>query len=218
MASENARFSRIVVVGASGQLGTDLMDALAPWNPVGLTHADISIEDDASVTAALERYNPDLLINTAAFHNVQVCEYEPLRALEVNGVAVGALARACEERQCAVATFSTDYVFDGTKDQPYGENDKPRPIQAYGLSKLAASCLSKQRARVTFLSHERSFRPVRQQIEGLDLHRPHSAGGRRGKNLERRQRHDVLAVVHPRCRGNRSRSRRARRLWFVPRR
>ncbi len=151
MASESARFSRIVVVGASGQLGTDLMDALAPWNPVGLTHADISIEDDASVTAALERYNPDLLINTAAFHNVQVCEYEPLRALEVNGVAVGALARACEERQCAFATFSTDYVFDGTKDEPYGENDKPRPIQAYGLSKLAGELLVKAASSRYFL-------------------------------------------------------------------
>ncbi|MBV8688705.1 MAG: dTDP-4-dehydrorhamnose reductase [Candidatus Eremiobacteraeota bacterium] len=132
-----------MIIGTSGQLGTDLMDAFADCDPVGLTHEQISIEDAASVGAALGRHRPDLVINTAAFHNVPVCEQEPQRALEVNAVAVGELARACEERQCAFATFSTDYVFDGLKGAPYTEADAPRPINAYGLSKLAGELLVK---------------------------------------------------------------------------
>ncbi|MBV8726918.1 MAG: dTDP-4-dehydrorhamnose reductase [Candidatus Eremiobacteraeota bacterium] len=139
--SGKARFSRPLIIGASGQLGTDLLEAFADLHPVGLAHADIAIEDPASVAAALDRCRPDLVINTAAFHNVQVCEHEPMRALEINGVAVGGLARACAERECAFATFSTDYVFDGQKDGPYVERDKPRPINAYGLSKLAGELL-----------------------------------------------------------------------------
>ena len=151
MASSSARFARIMVVGAGGQLGTDLLQALADWNPVGLTHAEISIEDPRSVRAALDVHRPDLVINTAAFHNVPVCEHEPMRALEINAVGVGALARACAERDCVFATFSTDYVFDGLKGAPYIEDDKPRPINAYGLSKLAGELIVQSVAAQHFI-------------------------------------------------------------------
>ena len=143
MSSKSAPFKRVVIVGASGQLGTDLMSVFRDRAPVGLRHEDVAIEDPASVSAALDAHRPDLLINTAAFHNVQVCEYEPQRALEINAIGVGALARACAERQCVFATFSTDYVFDGAKGEPYVEADKPHPINAYGLSKLAGELLVK---------------------------------------------------------------------------
>ena len=141
--ASTARFSHPMIVGASGQLGTDLMDAFADLNPVGLRHSEIAIENPRSVAEALDTHRPDLVINTAAFHNVQVCEHEPVRALEINTVAVGALARACAQRECSFATFSTDYVFDGDKDAPYVEDDKPRPINSYGLSKLGGELLVK---------------------------------------------------------------------------
>jgi len=142
MATELAqRFARILIVGASGQLGTDLMDAFEDVQPIGLGHAEIAIENPQSVAAALDRYRPALVLNTAAFHNVQICEQQPRAALLVNALGVGALARASAQRACAVATFSTDYVFDGQKGAPYTEDDEPRPINAYGLSKLAGELL-----------------------------------------------------------------------------
>jgi len=139
--SAPARFARVMIVGASGQLGTDLLEVFSDRRPVGLTHAEIFIENPESVAGALELHRPELVLNTAAFHNVQVCEREPRRALQVNAAGVGGFARACAQRGCAFGTFSTDYVFDGQKGAPYVEEDEPRPINAYGLSKLAGELL-----------------------------------------------------------------------------
>ncbi|MBV8244522.1 MAG: dTDP-4-dehydrorhamnose reductase [Candidatus Eremiobacteraeota bacterium] len=137
------RFSRVLVIGATGQLGSAILEAFRGAQTVGLGHAEIEIEDPKSVAAALDEHRPDLVISTAAFHNVPRCEREPVRALEVNAIAVDGLARACETREAAFATFSSDYVFDGEKGAPYDETDAPHPLSAYGLSKLAGELLTR---------------------------------------------------------------------------
>lgn len=136
------QFSRPAVIGATGQLGHDLLAAFAGEGPVGLGHADVSIEDRASVEAALDRANPDLVLNTAAFHNVPLCETHQSQALGVNAVGVMNLALACERRGIPLLTVSTDYVFDGEKGAPYAETDEPHPLSVYGNSKLAGELLA----------------------------------------------------------------------------
>jgi len=81
----------VLVIGSNGQLGSDLLEESRRrgWPVTGLTHEDIVVEDDASVRRALERYKPDVVLNTAAFHVVPTCEQDPLRAFQVN--ALGAL-------------------------------------------------------------------------------------------------------------------------------
>ncbi|MBV9972371.1 MAG: NAD(P)-dependent oxidoreductase [Candidatus Eremiobacteraeota bacterium] len=217
MASSSARFARIMVVGAGGQLGTDLLRALADWNPVGLTHAEVSIEDPHSVRAALDVHRPDLVINTAAFHNVPVCEHEPMRALEINAVGVGALARACAERDCVFATFSTDYVFDGLKGAPYIEDDKPRPINAYGLSKLAGELIVQSVAPQHLIFRTSGlFGRVGSKSKGYTFIDRIFANRDRCRSADGRQRHDLFAILYAGrgCCGARRRS--ARRFRFVP--
>jgi dTDP-4-dehydrorhamnose reductase len=79
---------------------------------------------------------PDLVINTAAFHNVELCEDQPAEAMLVNGTAVGVLARECSAAGCQLLHLSTDFVFDGSQRTPYKETDAPNPLSAYAKSKL----------------------------------------------------------------------------------
>ena len=129
---------RPVVIGASGQLGTELMHVLRDRNVVGLDHAALEIQDAAAVDATLAHIKPTLVINTAAFHNVEECEREPQRTLAINAIAVDHLAALCARHGAAFATMSSDYVFDGAKKAPYEESDEPRPLNVYGVSKRTA--------------------------------------------------------------------------------
>ena len=128
---------RVLLIGAGGQLGSDLTKALAQEELIPLKHADIEVCDPGSVRHALQTYAPEVVINTAAFHRVDDCEREPERAFAVNALGVRHLALACREQGCALLHLSTDYVFDGRKGVPYEETDPPSPINAYGISKLA---------------------------------------------------------------------------------
>lgn len=130
---------KILVLGANGQLGSDLVKALADHELIPLTHANIEVTDEGQVQAALARYRPDVVINTAAFHQVDVCEKEVERAFRVNAFGPQLLALACREHDAALVHISTDYVFggDATRRTPYVESDCPAPINVYGLSKLA---------------------------------------------------------------------------------
>ena len=128
---------RVVVIGSSGQLGSDLVKALPPHEVAPLTHADLEVTDAEAVRAVLAGHGPQVVVNTAAFHKVEVCEREPLRAFEVNGLGARNLALACRDLDCPLVHLSTDYVFDGAKRTPYLESDAPRPVNAYGISKLA---------------------------------------------------------------------------------
>jgi dTDP-4-dehydrorhamnose reductase len=136
-----ASTNRVVIIGASGQLGSDLMSAFADCAPVGVDHKLVDIEVPAAVTKMLVTHRPDLVINTAAFHNVELCETRPDRALAVNALAVDGLAGQCAAAGAVLLHISTDYVFDGAQQKPYAETDPTNPLNAYGISKLAGEHL-----------------------------------------------------------------------------
>jgi dTDP-4-dehydrorhamnose reductase len=127
----------VVVIGASGQLGTDLLRAFEGRPVVGIDHAECDIENPGMVAAMLATHRPSVVINTAAFHNVERCEREPDRAFAVNASAVANLASACSAVNATLVQISTDYVFDGKAREPYAETDRADPINVYGISKRA---------------------------------------------------------------------------------
>jgi dTDP-4-dehydrorhamnose reductase len=129
----------IVVIGANGQLGNDICACFSKNGDhvVGLNHDQIEISDLNSIKKAFSRIKPDCIINTAAMHHVGRCEEEPERAFKINGIGSRNLADFCLESDTALVHISTDYVFDGAKDSPYIESDKPLPLNVYGNTKLS---------------------------------------------------------------------------------
>lgn len=127
---------RILVTGAGGQLGVELLRALADQGEVtGTTSADLDITaaDCADRVAALA---PDWVVHTAGATDVDGCEGEPERALAVNAGGTRRVAEGCRRAGAGLVYLSTDYVFDGRKGAPYTEGDPPAPLNAYGRSKL----------------------------------------------------------------------------------
>ena len=127
---------RVMVIGASGQLGTDLVKVMDDWDLVPITHADLDICDFDYTRKVLEKKKPDVVINTAAFNRVDDCEEEVSKAFWVNAFAVRNLAQVCADLGCVLVHISTNYVFDGRKREPYTEEDPPNPLSVYGASKL----------------------------------------------------------------------------------
>lgn len=127
----------ILIIGAAGQLGTEIRRVFADRTLTVPSHAEAPIEDLAQMAAILANVRPDLVINCSAFHQVDQCEAEPDRAFAVNTTAVGRLAKVCAEQDIAFATMSTDYVFSGDDARAYTEEDPARPKSVYGISKLA---------------------------------------------------------------------------------
>ena len=142
---------RTLIIGASGQLGNDLMRAFADDEPIGVDHAMVDIEAPSAIAKLLVHHRPDLVINTAAFHNVDLCELRPDRAFAVNALAVDQLAAQCASAGAAFAQISTDYVFDGTAHRPYGEDDAPNPLSSYGISKYAGERLLQRHSERFFI-------------------------------------------------------------------
>ena len=143
---------KILLIGANGQLGTDLCIALAQHEVLAAIQPgtdrgrlspliELDISNPADVRAAVSQFAPDIVINTAAFHRVDDIERDASIALQVNALAVQQLALICREADVALMTISTDYVFDGAKRLPYVESDLPNPISAYGATKLAGELL-----------------------------------------------------------------------------
>lgn len=130
--------TKFAVVGADGQLGSDLMLVLADagHDPLPLAHADIEVTDPDSVERALGAAAADVVVNTAAL-NVEESERDPGRAFAVNAIGCRNLVVATAARGASLVHISTDYVFDGGRREPYTEEDCPRPVNAYGISKLA---------------------------------------------------------------------------------
>jgi dTDP-4-dehydrorhamnose reductase len=129
---------RVALIGANGQLGSDLSIALADRVDLRpLTHADVEVTSADSIRAMLDEHHPDLVINTAAYHRVDDCEEDIEPALRVNVLAAYLLGRACSDVGSALIHLSTDYVFSGDDGSPRSESDLPSPINAYGISKLA---------------------------------------------------------------------------------
>ncbi|MEO8485994.1 MAG: dTDP-4-dehydrorhamnose reductase [Betaproteobacteria bacterium] len=128
----------ILVTGASGQLGAELVHALAPFGAVVATgHADLDLADPAAIVATMRRVQPSLVVNAAAYTAVDLAEKETARADAVNGVAPGVLAEEAKRAGAVLIHFSTDYVFDGSGETPYVEDAPTHPVSAYGRSKLA---------------------------------------------------------------------------------
>ena len=123
---------KALITGGGGQLGRDL-EARLGEDARAFTHAELDITDPAQVDSAFEEVSPDVVFNCAAFHNVEVCETEPDSAWAANVRAVRELAN----RGAKLVHVSTNYVFDGSGEAPYGEHDLPNPRSIYALTKLS---------------------------------------------------------------------------------
>jgi dTDP-4-dehydrorhamnose reductase len=128
---------RIAVVGANGQLGTEIVKEFADESVIALTQSEIEISDLDSVRNAITAARPDVVINTASLVNVELCEKETEKAFLVNETGALHLAMVSEDMKIPLLHISTDYVFDGTKRTPYEESDATNPLNVYGASKLA---------------------------------------------------------------------------------
>ena len=129
---------KIVILGAGGRLGAALMrEYRETYDVAGFDHAQLDLANLDDVGAKLRGMNFDVLINAAAFTNVDGCETERDRAFLINAEAPGVLAEICNAKDAKLIHFSTDYVFDGKKRAPYTEEDQANPISLYGESKLA---------------------------------------------------------------------------------
>lgn len=128
-----------VVIGRAGQLGTELVKEFTSrgWAVIGFDRKSLNIADPATVEEALVSSGANVVLNAAAYNQVDVAEREPLAAYMVNGLAVRNLAVVCRQIDAKLVHFSTDYVFDGTAGRAYVESDDPHPLNAYGVSKLA---------------------------------------------------------------------------------
>ncbi len=127
---------RILLLGYKGMLGSDLMQNLFPeYEVVGMDKEEIDIVSAQECRNAVQETSPDVVINAAAYTNVDDCETDKERCFAVNAEAVRNIALACQEQKIPLVHFSTDYVFDGKSKNPYKENDPCNPVNAYGESK-----------------------------------------------------------------------------------
>ena len=129
---------KIVILGAGGRLGAALMrEYREKFDITGFNHAQLDVTNLDEIRAKLGSLGFGVLINAAALTNVDLCEQEREQAFRINAEAPRVLAEICRQKNAKLIHFSTDYVFDGAKAEPYGENDPARPISVYGQSKKA---------------------------------------------------------------------------------
>ena len=133
---------KILVTGGSGQLGLALQRQSGSHHLFAFDHSNLDITDAVQIAEVFAGEMPDAVINCAAWTNVDACEGDPEKAMLVNGTAVGVLASEATKAGARFVQISTDYVFDGTKDGPYCENDTPNPLSVYGKSKLLGEQLA----------------------------------------------------------------------------
>jgi dTDP-4-dehydrorhamnose reductase len=128
--------SSILLIGANGQLGSDLLKTSGDRKVISMTRSDLDIGDYGRVAKVLGETRPDVVVNTAAFVNVEECEIHKEMAYAVNSKAVMHLATQSERIGARLVHISTDYVFDGSRRSPYPEDAPTRPVNVYGKSKL----------------------------------------------------------------------------------
>lgn len=146
----------VLITGAGGQLGSDLVQAFSGVVPPGgrrrallgpegpgpgvevtaADHAALAVEDRTTVLEAMEQLRPDVVVHAGAWTAVDACELDPDRAFRVNALGTRNMAEAAGLVGTHILYVSTDYVFDGTAPRPYVEWDEPRPLSVYGRSKL----------------------------------------------------------------------------------
>jgi dTDP-4-dehydrorhamnose reductase len=128
---------KILVTGARGQVGREVVELRAEDTVIALDHATCDVADRPKVLAVVESERPDAIINCGAWTAVDACESDPERAFRINAMGVRNVSDAARRVGAYVVTVSTDYVFDGTKAEPYHEWDTPNPQSVYGASKRA---------------------------------------------------------------------------------
>ena len=129
---------KIVILGAGGRLGAALLrEYRDKFDVAGFNHTQLNLSDLGAVREKLRNTSFDILINAAGFTKVDLCETQPDRAFLINAEAPRVVAEICDEKNARLIHFSTDYVFDGAKCEPYTEEDQASPISVYGESKLA---------------------------------------------------------------------------------
>ncbi len=138
---------RALVVGAGGQLGRDLIRAAAhdpQWTCVGLTEADLDITDRPAVRDAIAAHRPHVVINAAAYTDVERAEEDPDAARRVNADAAGIVAEEAARADAAALYVSTDFVFDGTATMPYEPDAPVRPLSVYGATKAEGEARTRE--------------------------------------------------------------------------
>jgi dTDP-4-dehydrorhamnose reductase len=129
---------KIVILGAGGRLGAALLrEYRDKLDVAGFNHTQLNLSDLGAVREKLRNTSFEVLINAAGFTKVDLCETQPDRAFLINAEAPRVVAEICDEKNARLIHFSTDYVFDGDKHEPYAEEDEASPISVYGESKLA---------------------------------------------------------------------------------
>ena len=138
-APESQEIVKLLITGAAGQLGTDLVASAnrAGLEVVGTTHTDLDITNKEQVARKIASVSPEAIIHAAAWTAVDACESDPIKAMAVNRDGTANIVSAARAVGARVIYISTDYVFDGTKSTPYIESDSPNPQSVYGASKLA---------------------------------------------------------------------------------
>jgi dTDP-4-dehydrorhamnose reductase len=140
---------RVAVIGARGQLGSELVKTLQKaggYDVSAFDHSQVELADRASVRRVLREAEPDVVVNAAAFVRVDEAEERPEEAFRLNAIGALHVARACAEMESTCVYVSTDYVFGGEKRAAYTEEDAPAPVNIYGASKLAGEHLVRQSA------------------------------------------------------------------------
>jgi dTDP-4-dehydrorhamnose reductase len=134
---------RVMIIGAGGQLGSDLVEVLRTSNHevIPLGRKDLDVTEPGTLREKLVKRGPDVIFNCSVYHPVDECESHPDRSFAVNATAVRDLGLAAKEINAAVVHFSSDYVFDGELGRAYSEEDAPTPVSVFGVSKVAGEQL-----------------------------------------------------------------------------
>lgn len=127
---------KILIIGAKGMLGQYLAEAFKEEELILWDKENLDITDQEDVSEKIIKLKPDVIVNSAAFNDVDGAEKWEETAKKVNGYAVGFLAKAAKEIDAILIHYSSDYVFDGEKEEGYNETDQPNPVSAYGRSKF----------------------------------------------------------------------------------
>ncbi|MDP3963957.1 MAG: dTDP-4-dehydrorhamnose reductase [bacterium] len=137
--------SQVLIIGAKGMLGKELAGVFSEKDPILWDRDDLDITNEAAVREVLANLKPKLIINAAAYTNVDACETDQETCAKVNGEAVWYLAKTARAIGAAFVHYSTDYVFDGKKEEGYAESDEPiNSVNEYGLSKLLGERLLRE--------------------------------------------------------------------------
>lgn len=128
---------KILQIGTNGQVGWELLRACAPLGDlVALDYPDVDLSDFVGLRELVSTVKPAIILNAAAYTNVDKAESEPEKARAINAIGPGVLAEEAKKINAVLVHYSTDYVFDGTKNSPYVETDTPNPLSVYGHTKL----------------------------------------------------------------------------------